>query len=126
MGSMTEEKKIAINTRRDRICWVTVFLLIIGGVITSYYFREAVWSLRLICWLFLLGVSLGLVFITSQGQSFFIFFSHAATELRKVVWPTRDETVKITAIVAALVFAMSIILWILDAFLLWVVSLFAK
>lgn len=121
-----EEKKITTSTNRDKICWITVFLLITGGIIASYYFRETVWSLRLICWLLLLGVLLGLIFVTSQGQDFFIFLGHATAELRKVVWPTRDETVKITAIVAALVFAMSIILWVLDTFLLWIFSWLTK
>lgn len=127
-----EERKVVINVNagrdksRDKICWATIFLLVTGGVIASYYFRETVWSLRLIGWLLLLGVSLGLAFLTSQGKSFFVFLDHATKELRKVVWPTQDETMKITAVVAALVFAMSIILWILDTFLLWIFSWLTK
>ena len=44
-------------------------------------------------------------------------------ELRKVVWPTRDETVKTTAVVAALVFVAAIVLWAMDSILLWVIKL---
>ncbi len=121
-----EEKKIIPNVKKDRLCWLLIFLLVALGVVTSYYIREYTWSLKFIFWLLLTAAVATLAFITSQGRKFLIFINGATMELRKVVWPTRDETTKITAIVAALVFTMSIILWILDTFLLWIFRWFTK
>jgi preprotein translocase subunit SecE len=51
------------------------------------------------------------------------FFSDARTEVRKVVWPTRQETVQTALIVFGVVIFMGIVLWLLDMLLLWAVRL---
>jgi preprotein translocase subunit SecE len=57
-----------------------------------------------------------------QGQSLWKFIQAARVELRKVVWPTREETIQTT--IAVLVFAliMGVFFWLLDLFLLYVSS----
>ncbi|MBP5143215.1 preprotein translocase subunit SecE, partial [Pseudomonas chlororaphis] len=47
----------------------------------------------------------------------------ARTEIRKVVWPTRQETTQTTLIVVAVVLVMALLLWGLDSLLGWLVSL---
>jgi preprotein translocase subunit SecE len=54
-----------------------------------------------------------------MGQAAFAFSREALVEARKVVWPTRKETIQTTAAVFALVVVMGIFLWIVDAALLW-------
>jgi preprotein translocase subunit SecE len=59
---------------------------------------------------------------TTRGQAFFELAKEARIEIRKVVWPTRQETTQTTLIVVAVVLVMALLLWGLDALLGWLVS----
>ena len=59
---------------------------------------------------------------TAKGQAFFGLLKDARTEIRKVVWPTRQETTQTTLIVVAVVLVMALLLWGLDSLLGWLVS----
>jgi len=64
------------------------------------------------------------IFIQSvQGNKFLHFVKETRIELRKVVWPTREETIKTTGIVLIAVIIVAIFLWIVDAFFTWGVQL---
>ena len=66
----------------------------------------------------------GLVFISgSEGNSFVSFMKETKIELKKVVWPTREETTKTTGMIIIAVIIVSIFLWIVDAFFTWMVQL---
>lgn len=56
---------------------------------------------------------------THKGQRIWAFAREARMELRKVIWPTRPETVRTTLVVVAVVIVVALFLWGLDAFLLW-------
>jgi preprotein translocase subunit SecE len=74
----------------------------------------------------LVGLSVSgaaIVFTTKVGRSFLAFVREARVEVRKVVWPTRQETVQATLVVVALVFLVGLILWLLDMVLFWGISL---
>ncbi len=60
---------------------------------------------------------------TAKGKSFLVLAKEARTEIRKVVWPTRQETTQTTLIVVAVVLVMALLLWGLDSLLGWAVSL---
>jgi len=60
--------------------------------------------------------------LTSKGKATVAFAREARTEVRKVVWPTRQETLHTTLIVAAVTAVMSLILWGLDGILVRLVS----
>lgn len=123
---MIKEKKIVPDVKRDIIYWVIAVAIFVLGVIANYYYRDSILSLRLVSGLILFALIAGLISFTNQGREFLVFVNDASAELRKIVWPTRDETVKTTMVVAALVFATSVLLWILDMFLLWIFSLFTR
>jgi preprotein translocase subunit SecE len=60
------------------------------------------------------------VFVKSdQGDRFVHFLKETRIELRKVVWPTRPETIKTTGIIMVAVVIVAIFLWIIDAFFTW-------
>jgi len=66
----------------------------------------------------------GFVFFkTPQGVRLNAFVKETKVELRKVVWPTRDETVKTTGMIMVAVVIVAIFLWIVDAILTWAVQL---
>lgn len=73
--------------------------------------------------LVLLGAAgVAVAFLTSQGAAFLELAKAARGEIRKVVWPTRQETTQTTLIVVAVVVVMALILWGLDTFLGWLAS----
>ena len=111
------------SAKSNRFYWVLIAIIVAASSVTNYYFREIAWSLRFTLGIIIACVIIFLAALTTQGKKIWCFSKEARTELRKVVWPTRDETVKITAIVAVLVFVAAIILWALDSLLLWVIKL---
>jgi preprotein translocase subunit SecE len=60
---------------------------------------------------------------TVKGKAFIKLGTEARTEIRKVVWPTRQETMHTTLIVAIVVVIMSFVLWGLDSTISWIISL---
>jgi preprotein translocase subunit SecE len=60
---------------------------------------------------------------TAKGAAFWSLVKGSRTEIRKVVWPTRQETVQTTMIVVGFVLLVAVILWGLDTLLGWLVSL---
>ncbi len=121
-----EEKIVTAKSKKDSFIWVFIVALIAAGVVASYYFRDYAWALRFMMWLALTTLVVVLVAFTSQGKRFWVFLNNAKLELKRVVWPTRDETIKTTAVVAALVFVMSIVLWVIDSILMWIFGWFMR
>ena len=102
---------------------IMAILVLIGGVVVFYYFRDE-WTLlyRVLAMLAATLGSFGLIMTTAIGKSFLGFLRDSRVEVRKMVWPTRQETVQTTLIVVALVFLVGLLLWTLDAMLFWGIS----
>lgn len=102
---------------------IMAILVLIGGIVVFYYFRDE-WTLlyRVLAMLAATIGSLGLTMTTALGKSFLGFLRDSRVEVRKMVWPTRQETVQTTLIVVALVFLVGLLLWTLDAMLFWGIS----
>ena len=69
--------------------------------------------------LILFGIAVTVFIKSSQGDRFVHFLKETRIELRKVVWPTRQETAKTTGIIMIAVVIVAIFLWIIDAFFTW-------
>ena len=69
--------------------------------------------------LVLFGIAVTVFIKSSQGDRFVHFLKETRIELRKVVWPTRQETAKTTGIIMIAVVIVAIFLWIIDAFFTW-------
>jgi preprotein translocase subunit SecE len=102
---------------------ILAILALIGGVAGFYYFADSGLAYRVLGMLAAVGVALALVLSTAMGKSFMVFLKDARIEVRKIVWPTRQETMQSTLVVVALVFVVGLLLWTLDAALFWGVSL---
>jgi preprotein translocase subunit SecE len=61
-----------------------------------------------------------MAWFTEPGQRFFVFAQDAINEAKKVVWPSRKETMQMTGAVFAFVLVMAIMLWVTDKSLEWV------
>jgi len=68
-------------------------------------------------------VALAMMVTTQLGKWVWAFVIESRQEVRKIVWPTRDETVRTTLLVFAMVFLVGLVLWLLDMFLFWGVRL---
>jgi preprotein translocase subunit SecE len=110
----------------DILLWLLVWCLLIGGIFANYYFGELSWALRFAGWILLVCALVGLVAITDKGKKLWKFAKDARIELLKVVWPKREETMKITMVIAIMVVATSMVLWGVDTILLWLVGLLVK
>jgi preprotein translocase subunit SecE len=110
----------------DIVKQVFSIVLVIAGVAAFYYFsadhvyfKEVRVLYRVIGLLAAISIALGLVLTTEYGKIVLAFASESRQEVRKVVWPTRDETMRTTLLVFAMVFIVGLILWFLDMFLFW-------
>ncbi|OUS33037.1 preprotein translocase subunit SecE ['Osedax' symbiont bacterium Rs2_46_30_T18] len=110
------------GSKLDGLKWLVVVSLVVVGVIGNSYYADQSLLYRVIALLVLAGVAGFVGFQTAKGAAFFVHMKEAKNEIRKVVWPTRQETGQTTMMVVAVVIIIGILLWGLDTFLGWVVS----
>jgi len=116
-------KSEANEYRLDSLKWLLVVLLVVAGVAGNSYFSAEPLLYRVLALLALAAVACVVAYKTAKGASFWELIQGSIVELRKVVWPTRQETNQTTLIVVAVVIVMSIILWLLDTFFGWIAAM---
>lgn len=107
----------------DKLKLLVAVLLVITGVAGFYFFAGAptvVRVLSVIVGIVLAGAVAGM---SSPGKQFFRFALDARDEAKKVVWPTRKETIQMTGVVMLFVIVMALFLWAVDSILMWLVKL---
>ncbi len=94
-------------------------ITLIAGIGGYYWFAELPNALRLL--MVLAGVALGsaLLFWSAQGQAIWLFVQGSRVELRKMVWPTRQETLQTTLVVFVFVLLLGVFFWLVDMLLAW-------
>jgi preprotein translocase subunit SecE len=116
---MTEDTKVQDAGTADKAKLTVAILLVIAGIAGYYVLADQVWWLR---WVpVVAGLVLGalVVAFSTYGAEFRRFVELARIELRKIVWPTRDETLKTTAVVFGFVVVFGVFFWLLDLVLAW-------
>ena len=98
-------------------------LIIVAGLVCFYLFNDYSLLFRVIGLLVSVGISVAIALQTVKGKEIWGYFRDAQIEVRKVVWPTRQETIQTTLIVIVMVILVAIILWLLDMFLGWSIGL---
>jgi len=104
----------------DKLKFALALLILAAGVAGYYFLGDQPLILRVLSVLAGLAAGMVVAWFTAPGQRFFVFGKEAWVETKKVVWPTRKETVQTTGIVFAFVLVMAIMLWITDKGLEWV------
>ncbi len=102
--------------------WAIVLALIGFGVAANYHFAEQSLILRMLGGLVVVVLAAVVALQTESGKRFWEFALESRTELRKVVWPTRQETVQTTAMVLGVVAIVSVILWVVDILAIKIVA----
>ncbi len=106
----------------DSIMLAVALLVVIGAMVAFYMFPDQSKLLRVGGILISVGIACAIGYQTSKGKQFWGFLQDSQVEVRKVVWPTRQETVQTTLIVILVVILIALFLWLLDMFLGWSVG----
>ena len=95
-------------------------VLVAAGIAGYYLLAEQALVLRVLAVVAGIVAGAALARLTEQGRTFAVFARESVGEVKKVVWPTRKETMQTTAAVFAFVVVMAVFLWISDKTLEWV------
>lgn len=111
------------NGMPDQLKWLMAAVLVAGAVGGFYYFGDQSLLFRVIGIIVVTSVAVAIAFQTEKGRQAWALMQDARTELRKVVWPTRNETLQTTLIVIGVVTVTAIMLWMLDGLLAWLIRI---
>ncbi len=106
----------------DRIKLGISFLLVVGGVVGFYYLQNSPAVLKVASVLAGLVLASVVAWTSEPGKRFFSFGKDSVAEAKRVVWPSRKETVQTTAIVILFAVVMALFLWAVDASLMVIVN----
>jgi preprotein translocase subunit SecE len=114
MNFLTEKLGVSLETLK---LTVAVFLLVVG-MIVFYSFTSISVLVRVIGLLLFVGGAAALAFQTAPGRLLWQFVVDSRIEVRKVVWPSRQETLQTTLVVVAMVLVVGVVLWLFDLILM--------
>jgi preprotein translocase subunit SecE len=111
------------NNPLNAVKWLVVVALVAVGVVGNSYYSDLGLLYRVSALLVLGAFTLWIAVATTQGAALWHTVKESQTEIRKVVWPTRQETNQTALIVVVLTIIMAFVLWGLDTFIGWIASL---
>ena len=115
---MVAKTEVEVSNTMDTVKLVLSLLVLLAGVSGFYYFEAESLLYRVLGLLVFVFIALGIMYTTNTGQSVIGFGREARIEVRKVVWPTRQETVQTTLMVIVAVIIVGIMLYFIDMALL--------
>jgi len=101
----------------DTVKLVMALLVLILGIWGFYFFAQEALLYRVLGILAAVGVAIGIAATTVKGRNLIGFLGSARSEVRKIVWPTRAETMQTTLMVFIMVVILAIFLWFVDMLL---------
>ena len=120
---MVQERIESGLSQADMIRWAAVAVLLVTGVGGFYYFANQALLYRVLGLVAMFAAAAAIAVGSEHGQRFLGFMRESRTEVRKMVWATRAETLQTSLVVFAAVIVMALFLWLLDRVLSWGVSL---
>ena len=118
---MSTNTDTSTGSTLDWLKWLVVAALLGGGVYGNWYYQDESLLIRVIA-LLVGAVVAGFIAVqTERGRNVWILLKEARSEIRRVVWPSNQETSQTTMVVLVLVLVFALILWGLDSLLSWVV-----
>jgi preprotein translocase subunit SecE len=114
---MTTETTTSIA---DKLKLGLAVALVAAGIWAYYWLAERALVLRILAVFAGIAAGAAVAWLSEPGRQFMIFALESWAEVKKVVWPTRKETIQTTAAVFAFVVVMAVFLWISDKTLEWV------
>ncbi|PCJ83495.1 MAG: preprotein translocase subunit SecE [Thiotrichaceae bacterium] len=111
MVAKTEE---VVSNKLDTFKLLLAIVVLIGGIVGFYYYESESQLYRVLGVVFAALVAIAISSTTVLGQNLIGFSREARMEVRKVVWPTRQETLQTTFMVMVAVIIIGIFLWLVD------------
>ena len=107
----------------DWLKWLVVAALLGGGVYGNWYYQDESLLIRVVGLLIGAAIAAFIAAQTERGGNVWSLLKEARSEIRRVVWPSNQETSQTTLVVLILVLVLALILWGLDSLLGWLASL---
>ena len=107
------------GSKLDSLKLIVAVALVLSATVVFYMYPDQSLLLRVLGLLAAVAIAALIALQTTKGRQIWGFFQDAQIEVRKVVWPTREETMQTTLIVILVVIVIAIFLWLLDMFLGW-------
>jgi preprotein translocase subunit SecE len=118
-----DTKVDAGNSALDTLKLLVAGGILVGGIFGYYYYADVSVLLRAIGVLLAFAAGVAVALQSIRGQELMRFVQGSRVELRKVVWPTREETIQTTMTVLVFALIMGVFFWLLDMFLLYATRL---
>lgn len=116
-------RAISVKTRKiDALKWALVVLIVLAIVLGNAYFSTTALSIRATFIIVLALCALFVSLTTAKGRLAWAFLREARLELRKVIWPTRAETIQTALMIAGMVAVVALILWGIDSFFAYLIT----
>ena len=106
----------------DTVLLLASVVILVGSLFAYYYYAEESALLRSAGVLIAFAVAVWVALQSAQGKTLWAFVQGSRVELRKVVWPTREETMQTTLIVLVFATVMGTFFFLLDLFLRWFIA----
>lgn len=106
----------------DYLKWLVVLVLVVLSVVGNIHFDAYSSAIRAAAIIVVTIVALLVAVSTNHGAVAWRFLKDARMEMRKVVWPTRQETIQMTLIVAVIVIITALLLWAFDSIFALIIS----
>jgi preprotein translocase subunit SecE len=116
------EKTESTSNPLDMMKWLVIFALLAGLIAANHMYDEVSVLVRALVAVAVVVVAGFIAATTVKGSAFLTFAKESRMEVRKVIWPTRQETNQTTLIVMAATLIMSLILWGLDGIIVRLVG----
>ena len=120
---MAEVQTPAGASAKDAALMSFAIVALLAGIVAFYWYDELALPFRVAMVVAGLAAAAGLARFTWYGREFWQFAIAARVELRKVVWPEREETIKTTYVVFIFAILMGVFFWGLDWVLTWLTRL---
>ena len=114
-------EQVSGNSAVDIVKLTLALIVLAAGVVAYYWFNgQPSWQ-RLLMLIGGLVVGCGIGYPTHSGRQLKEFLSESVFEMRKVVWPTRQETIQTTIVIMVVVVILALLLGLIDVILKWVI-----
>lgn len=120
MYSNSHSKKNIKN--KKMLKWSFIFIMLLTAVMYDCYFTKIIFSFRILCTFILICSTLFIFLYTEKGKKIVLFINESKNEVKKIIWPSKTETLYTAFIVSIVTMIMSLLIWGLDNILFHLVS----
>jgi len=97
--------------------------ILVGGIVAFYIYEEQSLLVSVSVLLVAVALAVAVFMLSERGQTLWKFVQGSRVEIRKVIWPTRQETIQTALTVLVFALILGLFFWGLDFFLLWITRL---